>query len=149
MNILKYHKKLLLQDEFYESTLEPHTFIRNHYREVDNDTLCLALPSTKKYIESIIEIQNKGLDEGEYVERTRIKKPEPYIAKKDIDWDNPSYEKFLLVNYDNFDWINLRKKFWVALDYWVKVEDIKKHTPQSDLYGTVETSGEFEEYESK
>ncbi|MGV9141856.1 MAG: hypothetical protein ACOC1X_02850 [Promethearchaeota archaeon] len=141
------NKKLLLEDEFYEATREPHSFIESHYKEVSNDILCLALPASKEYVESIIEVKEGKLDEGKYEERWRIKKPKSYVAPKNVDWDNPSYEKFLFVNYDNFNWIDLRKKFWLAFDYWLKVETIKKHTPQSDLYGLEQTSGEFTDYE--
>lgn len=147
MNFLKYNKKLLLEDEFYESTREPHSFILNHYKDIDTDTLCKSIPATYKYIESIIDVDEKDLDAGNYISRDRKHIPKSYVADKDVDWDNPKYEKFLFVNYDNFDWIDLRKKFWIAFGYWVKVKEIKRHTPQGDLYGTVETSGEFEEYE--
>jgi len=147
MNTLKYNKELLLQDKFYHSTIEPHKFIVDHYKELSNDLLCKFIPATSEYIDAIIEIKEKGLDEGEYLSRQRKYTPNPYIAETDVDWDNPTYEKFLFVNYDNFDWIDLRKKFWIAHGYWVKVEDIKKHTPQSDMYGIDEISGEFEDYE--
>lgn len=147
MNFTIYNKKLLLKDEFYKSTIEPHSFILNHYSEVDIKTLYKSIPATYEYIESVIEIDKKGLDEGEYVQRDRKHIPTSYVAETNVDWGNPKYEKFLFVNYDNFDWIELRKKFWIALDYWIKVKEIKRHTPQSDLYGTVKTSGEFEKYE--
>ena len=120
---------------------------KNSYFVNSKGQIVKSIKPPLKYIDSIAEIKDKRLDEGEYIDRWRINKPEAYIAPKNIDWDNPNYEKFLFVNYDNFDWINLRKKFWIAFDYWLKVEDIKKHTPQSDLYGTVKTSGEFEDYE--
>lgn len=147
MNLLKYHKQLLLDDEFFESTKEPHSFIENHYKDIDLETLYKSIPATYEYIEAVIEIKEKDLDEGEYVQRNRKHIPTSYVAKSNVDWDNPQYEKFLFVNYDNFDWIELRKKFWVALEYWVRIKEIKQHTPQSNLYGTVKTSGEFKEYE--
>lgn len=147
MNIRKHNKKLLLNDEFYISTIEPHSFILSHYKEVSIDTLYKTIPATYEYIEAVIDIDKKGLDEGEWVRRDREKLPDSYKAKTGVDWDNPQYEKFLFVNYDNFDWIELRKKFWVAFNYWIKVREIKEHTPQSDIYGTVDTSGEFSKHE--
>ena len=140
-------KQLLLNDEFYESVRDPHSFIESHYKEISVDLLEKTIPATREYIYMIIDIKEGKLDEGKYDQRWRINKPKSYIAPKDVNWDNPTYEKFLFVNYDNFDWIELRKKFWIASGYWVKIEDIKKHTPQSDLYGIDQTSGEFKDYE--
>ena len=147
MNFEEYNQKILLENEFYQSAIEPHSFILDYYEEVDIDTLYRSIPATYEYIEAVIGIDEKGLDEGEYVQRDRKHIPTSYVAKVDVDWENPKYEKFLFVNYDSFDWIELRKKFWVALSYWVKVEEVKRHTPQSNLYGEVKTSGEFKKYE--
>lgn len=148
MNLLNKYQDLLLKDEFYEATREPHTFVLDHYKEIDNNVLFLSTPTTKKYIDSIIAVNEGDLDEGEYVSRNRINKPQAYIAPNNVDWGNPDYEKFLFLNYPNFDWINLRKKFWIAFDYWIKIDSIKKHTPQSELYGLEKTSGEFNTYEN-